>query len=176
MQLSTVLSLVTNLFADDSPFGASQRAKLMALLAEKPDIPGVIARLISALKLECWVSSNITDENFPTLAQPSLDGVQLNEIIGSRRAVLAELARLGRRPAFAAEGLLYGSEHLGVPRDGLVRVWCLGQSLACPDELERFVLVALDVDGCSIRLESTDDVRESEYVLSFPMTTQKLAA
>lgn len=170
MDSSTILSLVADLLADTRPFGLAQRAKLEALLAEKPPINGIIERLVAALKSEAgftYVNSNITSANCPTTAEPSLEGARLEKIAGSRSVVLAELKRIGRRSATIAEGLLYGLTH---PEE-LTKYW-----IWCPDQVMSLVgneyMLALGVGDGERHADIgrvDGGVDADDRVLSFPL-------
>ncbi len=173
MEISVALSLVTALYTDDSEFGAAQRVKLAALLAEKPSVPGIVERLVATPKSDGgfdWANSNITDANFPATAEPSLEGARLDKIVGSKDYVLAELKRLGRRAATAAEGLLYGIKNPGEQRK--YWIWCLAQVWLGPDGRYEYAVV-LGVSDVGERSASLDVVASGvdavERVLSFPL-------
>ncbi len=145
MDATTVLSLVSALLADTSIFGAAKRAKLEALLAEKPPIGGMIVQLLALTPKFDWVNPEITDEHFPTV-EPNLDGAQL-EHYGksmSSTAVLADFKSRGRRAATAAETLLYGIMNPEEQRKywivGLGQVWLypgIGDYVVVLDEHDR---------------------------------------
>ena len=173
MEISVALSLVTALYTDDSEFGAAQRVKLAALLAEKPSVPGIVERLVATPKSDGgfdWANSNITDANFPATAEPSLEGARLDKIVGSKDYVLAELKRLGRRAATAAEGLLYGIKNPGEQRK--YWIWCLAQVWLDPDSRGGYaVVLGVRDDGKRILFDGRtgEPVSAVERVLSFPL-------
>lgn len=167
MDLSIALSLVTALFADNSEFALAQRAKLAALLSEKPAIPGIVERLVAAYD---WENPNIVSANFPATAEPSLEDARLDKIVGSREHVLAELNRIGRRAANAAELLLWGQKN---PQEQTKYwIWALAQVWVRPgDRIE--CAVVLGVYGDGKRSADLRDVavvvRVVGRVLSFPL-------
>ena len=173
MNLSTALSLVTVLFANNSKFALAQRAKLAALLAEKPVISGIVERLVATPKADGgydWVSSSINGTNFPTTAEPSIEGARLDKIVGSREHVLAELNRIGRRAASAAELLLWGQKN---PQEQTKYwIWALAQVWVSPDD-RIGCAVALDVRDGGERYAHLDvvafGVSVLGRVLSFPL-------
>lgn len=179
MELSTVLDLVTALSADTSDFGRAQYARLLALLAQKAPIVGIIERLVVALQTEtefAYVNSHLTNANCPTVAEPSLEGARLEEkLVGSCTSVLAKLKRLGRRSATVAEGLLYALMH-PEDLDADAWIWCLDQIVVL-DGIEYVLVLGVDDDGRSARLYSVAaGVQAVQRVLSFPMTPAELAA
>lgn len=173
MDLSLALSLVTALYADNSEFALAQRAKLAALLSEKPAIPGIIERLVATPKAAGgydWMNPNITDVNFPVTAEPNLEGARLDKIVGSREHVLAELNRIGRRAANAAETLLYGQKN---PLEQTKYwIWGLGQVWVGPGGRIGFAVVLGVGDACERGASLggvSSGVDARERVLSFPL-------
>jgi hypothetical protein len=140
--------------------------------AEAVSTPGIIQRLVATPKEQGgfdWVNPNITDDNFPTTKEPSLDGAQLDEIVGSWDYVLAELKRRGRRAPTMAEGLLYGITNPDEQRK--YWIWCLGQVWADPDDRREYALVLGAFDGGrNAGLGgSTVGAGAGDRVLSFPL-------
>lgn len=134
---------------------------------------GVIQRLVVISKATggySRVNRNITDSNFKTPIEPSLNGVRLDKIVGSYEYVLAELKRSERRAANTAEGLLYGMKnHKELSR---YWIWCLGQVWVDPYDCHDYALM---VSGTSVSGWHADlrrvvrGVLKGDRVLSFPM-------
>ncbi len=145
--------------------------QIKAILAEATAATSIITRLVATPKSEGgydWVNPSITDVNFQTTAEPSLEGARLDKIVGSRTAVLAELNRLGRRAATVAELLLYGIKNPEEQRK--YWIYALAQVWSFPGGRE-FVAV-LDVDDGgrrdAILYDASRDVYAYDRVLSFP--------
>ena len=170
MDSSAILSLVTALLADTSPFGIAQRARLEALLAEKPPIGGIIERLVAVLKTKAgfaYVNSDITSERCPTVVEPSLEGARLEEkLVGSRTHVLVELNRIGRRSATVAEGLLYGLTHPEELANGWI--WCLDRVVVIAGREYMLVLYVDAGERRAYLCRVVSDVYVVDRVLSFP--------
>lgn len=170
MDITTALSLVSSLYADTTMFGATQRAKLEALLAEKPPIGGLIAQLFALTPKFDQANSQITDEHLPTTAEPNLDSAQL-EHYGknmSSDAVLADLKSCGRRAATAAETLLYGVRN---PEEQC-RYWIvgLGQVWSYPDYGDCVVVLdKYDHKRCACFFSFAENWSANVRFLSFPL-------
>ncbi len=168
----SLISAISALESDPSPFARDQLRRIQAILAEEPVIPGIIERLVTP-KTDGgydWVNPSITDANFPTVAEPSLAGARLDKIVGSREYVLAELKRLGRHAANAAELLLYGVKNPEKQRK--YWIWALAQVLVSPDSRnECAVALYVGVDGkrCAGLGDVVSDVDARGRVLSFPL-------
>lgn len=179
MELSTALSLLAALYSDRSDFGRAQLARVLAVLAEKPPIPGIVERLVATPRWEGGfdhVNVNITGANFPVTTEPRLEGAQLDEIIGSDKHILAVLRSMGRRASNGAETLLYGTKNPG--EQTKYRIWGLGQLWVDPRNGRMFAVV-LGLDDVKERFAYLGDIADglsaSSRVLSFPMSVEELA-
>lgn len=168
MDLSTATSLVVDLFSDTSLYGINKREKLLALLAEKPPIGGVIVRLLTLDPKFDYVNPNIIDANFPTTVEPSLEGARLDKMVGSRESILAQLKQDNRRAANAAELLLYGVKNPEEQRK--YWIWALAQVWVGPDDRHGYAVV-LGVSGGErvARLNDVAGVSAYDRILSFPL-------
>ena len=169
----SLIPALSALESDPNPLAQDQLRRIQAILAEKPVIPGIIERLVATMNTDGgydWVNPNVTDANFPTVTEPSLEGARLDKIVGSRQYVLAELKRLGRRAANAAELLLYGVKNPEEQRK--YWIWALAQVWVDPDSRYEYAVV-LDVGDDGKRnadlLGVAVDVNAVERVLSFPL-------
>lgn len=174
------LSRIYNIVIDPDLGDSVKIKRIEAIMAEAIAVAnsGVIECLVSDLRvygLFFFVNSDLTSYNCPTVAKPSLDGARLDEMPGTHRQVLAELKRLGRRPAAVAEGLLYGLTHL---EELSARSWirCYGQVVVSADHPCVLALGMFDDGGRFARLcRIENDVIVHGRVLSFPMTAEELA-
>lgn len=118
MDLSRAISLLTALFADQTVFAVAQRGRLEKLLLETPQVIGIIAKLLTKRSSDPlhgfdYINPNITDQNFPTTVEPSLEGAELEDYGRdvSSQFVRDDLAKRKRRAATAAETLAYVRAH-----------------------------------------------------------------
>ena len=111
---------------------------------------------------------NITDENFPIEKEPSIKGAVLEEYKAYTpvKDVLDDLKSRGRRPASAAELLMYSLEN---PKE-MERYWlyALGQVVVI-DGFECVLVLYVGGDGLSAGLYNiARGVGACDSVLSFP--------
>lgn len=178
MELSAVLDRVTALSNDPTDFGRAKYARLLALLAEKELIVGIVERLVVSLKTEAgftYTNPNLTSERCPTVAEPSLNGSRFEWVLEwHRTAALAKLKGDDRRSATVAEGLLYGLTYPGELSESSW-IWCLDQVVVV-DGNECLLVLCIDGGELSARLDLVSrGVRAGDRVLSFPMTEAELA-
>lgn len=180
MDLATALSLVSALYVNTSSIGTRQRAKLEALLQEKLPIPDIITKLLATEKSEGGYdlidNYGISDKNFPTFVEPSLEGARLDQIPGSIHRVCGQLNRDGRRAATAAELLLFGLKN---PKEqGKYWIFAPGQIFEYYDDRGECTkcMVMLrtfrgDRQACLVRYKDVlcDYESDSYRILSFPL-------
>lgn len=138
---------------------------------------GIIERLVAALRVAGfqYVSEKLTTANCPTATFPSLEGAQLDSIVGSRKHVLAELRRIGRRPATMAEGLFFALVH-SEELSPASQIRCFDQ-IALLNEVRRTLVLRVYGDMLWVDLDYiSSGVPVGDRVLSFPMTEAELAA
>lgn len=112
-------------------------------------------------------TGGITDANFPSTAEPSLDGARLDKILGSREYILAELSRIDRRAATVAELLLYGIKNPEEHRKQ-GRIYALAQ--VCGEgAFAKIVLLDMERNTRTIRTRDAVMEVDSGSVLSFPL-------
>lgn len=169
--LSSIATIVNN--SELSSDAKIDHIKAVLAEASALPIPGIIQRLVATPKADGgydWVNSSITDVNFPATAEPSLDGARLDKIVGSREHVLAELKKIGRRAATAAELLLYGQKNPEEQRK--YWIWALAQVWVGPGDR---IDCAVVLDVCVVGRRGANlfgvssGVLASERVLSFPL-------
>jgi hypothetical protein len=171
--VSSVLSRISDILNSPS-LSNDEKIERIKAEVEAPPILGIIGRLVAAPESDggfAWANPGIADANCLTAAEPSLEGASLDEIVGSKERVLAELGRRGRRAANVAEGLLYGIKNPEEQRK--YWIWCLGQTLVLQNNgaLREYALV-LDVlreQRCADLSLVLHGVREGDRVLSFPL-------
>ncbi len=165
-----------SLIIDNSELSSDAKIEqIKTVLAEKLSIPGIVERLVATPKAEGgydWINPCITDGNFPTVADPSLEGAQL-EAYGtdvSSEFVLADLKAKGRRAGSGAETLHYGLKNpKEYPKHWIVG---LGQAASIPRLGACVVVLYEDDDGerrASICHVAGDWGHASSVFLSFPL-------
>lgn len=149
--------LLASLYADQTDFARAKRARLEALLLEEPQAIGIIARLLvkrssDPLNGFDYINPNITDANFPTSSEPSIEGAEL-ENYGkwvSSKFVSDDLAMRKRCAATPAESLAYVRAHPELRNYWIV---ALGQVWVGPSGLEYVVVLDEYVGKRNARLE-----------------------
>lgn len=131
---------------------------------------GIVARLAVALKAEAGftnVNSNLTACS--TGVEPSIEGAQLERLVGSLDAVRANLRRRGRRSATVAEGLLYGLTHPEAISCDLI--WCIDQIVEVNSNEYALVLGAERRKRYACLGHVWGGVGMGDQVLTFPMAS-----
>lgn len=138
---------------------------------------GIIDQLVATPEADGgygWVDHRISDANFPTNTQISLEGATLEEVSGPYLEVLSEMRRRGRRNGGVAETLLYGIKYPEVQR----RFWVWGLGQLCSDAGHASAIVLHQHGGQ--RDASIGPVNHvfdgDERLVTFPMTEAELAA
>lgn len=137
---------------------------------------GIIDRLVATPEADGgygWVTHCISDANFPTSTEPSLEGVSLEEVTGPYREVLGELRRRGRRNGGVAETLLYGIKNPEVQR----RFWVWGLGQLCKDGGHASAVVLHQHGGeRDASIGPVDrDFDGDDRLVTFPMSVEELA-
>lgn len=134
----------------------------------------IIANLYFDIRLLGFeMNTAITDEHFPTSAEPSLNGARLDRYSRkvSCRAILADLDRQDRRAANAAETLLYGKENPDAAKEGSIygfgQMWRWRRKKLAAMLFSDYRLAGLHAIGMRRY--------ENSQILSFPMTAGEIA-